>query len=191
MPPKGKRLLRNLTPVATDPEDVEISTSEYDQLMTVFQDYCEELEECDEAFFLDDNEAPGSNYSISVDNLPDAMQKLGLSVESLDDDQLLELMQDLDPEGTNKVNFDQFSRKMVKMMRDRPDQSQVSDMFDLFQVSRNGNGVITLDDLREVSKMVKDDANEDDLKDMLMVAGGKAFVNIHDFENVMRRAGAI
>lgn len=83
---------------------------------------------------------------------------------------------------------------------DEPGTSdEVTHAFSLFTHGRNGDNVrITLADLKRVARELREDVDENTLKLMIEEANGELGrdsvgrgVGLHDFENVMRRAGAI
>jgi Ca2+-binding EF-hand superfamily protein len=80
--------------------------------------------------------------------------------------------------------------------RDRTSDShtqEVDEAFRLFTSGGSGEDKITLATLKRVAKVLKEDVEEDLLKDMILEANGGAGVGKgvekDEFEGVMRRAG--
>ena len=68
---------------------------------------------------------------------------------------------------------------------------EISQAFELF--NSEGQGVITLSDLRRVTKVLGEDCSEDNLQEMIHEAAGTRAgqVYLKDFEQVMYRTGVL
>lgn len=105
----------------------------------------------------------------------------------------------MDPADTGFITYPHFlSYAAIHLHNhdddDEEDQSQeLQEAYNLF--TANTKGPITLAHLRRIARLLKEDVNEQVLKDMLVEANGEGKdgwrkgVGIEEFEGVMRRAG--
>ena len=109
--------------------------------------------------------------------------------------ELQELLETVDPDESGIVTYPHFVAIAALKLHNRSEESQreeVERAFLLF-TGGSGEGRITIGALRRVARQLKEDVDEQVLKDMILEAnGGEGMsmgVNMRDFEGVMRRAG--
>jgi Ca2+-binding EF-hand superfamily protein len=112
-------------------------------------------------------------------------------------DELKEYISILDPENEGFAVYSSFVAICALKFHNRTRTSdshaqEVEEAFRLF-TSEGGEGKITLATLKRVAKALKENADEELLKDMILEANGgvgvKQGVNKDEFEGIMRRAG--
>lgn len=112
-------------------------------------------------------------------------------------DELAEFTSILDPESEGFAVYSSFvaicALKLHAQSRTSDTHNQeVDEAFNLF-TQGVGDGKITLQTLKRVAKLLKEEVSEDVLRDMILEANGGAGVGNgverDEFEGVMRRAG--
>ena len=97
------------------------------------------------------------------------------------------------------MGYEHFVAIAALKLKSRSDESkreEVAKAFDLFtgRSGGGGEGKITLGALKRVARELKEDVNEQVLKDMIQEANGGGGIHkgveLEEFEEVMRRAGA-
>ena len=109
--------------------------------------------------------------------------------------ELQELIDTVDPEESGYATYPHFLAIAALKLQDRSEDSireEVETAFRLF-TGKNGEDRITIATLRRVARELKENVDEQVLKDMIMEANsgegvGKG-VGMTEFEGVMRRAG--
>lgn len=132
---------------------------------------------------------------------------IALNAPANSGEELAELVEVLDPEGTGEVGFETFFAVAALKIQSRVDgeedmqeqdeegeqelagRGEVMEAFRLF--TRGEGEVITLQHLKRVARELREDVDEKTLRDMLREANGGdgAVVGIEEFRDVMRRAG--
>lgn len=117
-----------------------------------------------------------------------------LDVPPANNNELQELLETVDPDGTGWVGYEHFvaiaALKLNTRHEDPEAQSEeVAKAYRLF--TKGVERDININDLRRVAREMKEDVPDDVLKDMIREATGGALggVGKDDFEGVMRRAG--
>ncbi|KAF2434067.1 calmodulin [Tothia fuscella] len=140
-----------------------------------------------------DNEKEGV---LKTDDVRRCLVALGVTVKK---SQLPSLMDTLDPMDSGFVTFGPFlSYAAIHMQQEDQEVQQgyiqeVQDSYNLF--TANKPGPITLVHLRRICALLKEEVDDQLLKDMLAEANGEGRegwrrgVNLDAFEDVMRRAG--
>jgi hypothetical protein len=109
---------------------------------------------------------------------------------------LAEYIEILDPAGEGFADYKSFvaiSALQLQKREDNPEQheQEVEQAFLLF--TRGSGERITLQTLKGIARMLKEDVSEDVLRDMILEANGGAGVQSgvrkEEFEGVMKRAG--
>jgi Ca2+-binding EF-hand superfamily protein len=111
-----------------------------------------------------------------------------------------ETMETLDPDGEGYIIYEPFlayaALRLNLMAEEQDEESRAEEVqmsYNLF--TRNGSGPITMAHLRRVAKTIREDVDDNTLKDMIMEANGtgkdgwKNGVTLEQFEAVLQRAG--
>ncbi|KAF3064226.1 Caltractin [Daldinia childiae] len=157
-----------------------------------------EEREIKEAFALFAEPAEGEKEGvIPIKDVRRAMVALGLPPSK---PELAEFLEILDPEDEGYASYEPFVALCALKLHAResgPAAEEVDEAFRLFTGGGNGAGadeVLTLSHLRRVAMTLKQDVDDQLLKDMILEANGGAGVGKGvgraEFEEVMRRAGA-
>ncbi len=102
-----------------------------------------------------------------------------------------------DPDDSGSISYPHFVAVAALKLNSRSEESQaqeVEDAFQLFLAQGGGKqGKITVETLKRVARVLKENVTEDVMRDMMLEANGGAGagqgVGIGEFEGVMRRAG--
>jgi Ca2+-binding EF-hand superfamily protein len=141
---------------------------------------------------------PSDPNTIPTNKVKTAMRALGLDTSS--SSEMSSILSTLDSEKTETVEWDTFLQVMaLKVLHDDESgdeaterrQREIRRAFELFD--SEGRGVITLDDLRRIARVLGEDCTDEDLQEMIDEAAGTrpGQVFLKDFEQVMSRAGVI
>ncbi|KAK5137265.1 hypothetical protein LTR08_000235 [Meristemomyces frigidus] len=108
--------------------------------------------------------------------------------------EMVELLETVDPENTERVSYERFLAIAAMKLRARHDDPDThdEDVARAYRLFTKGEARdITLNDLRRVARELREDVSDDVLKDMIREAtgGGLGGVGAEDFEGVMKRAG--
>eukprot|EP00344_Euplotes_crassus_P010782 CAMPEP_0197003866 /NCGR_PEP_ID=MMETSP1380-20130617/14913_1 /TAXON_ID=5936 /ORGANISM="Euplotes crassus, Strain CT5" /LENGTH=154 /DNA_ID=CAMNT_0042422477 /DNA_START=13 /DNA_END=474 /DNA_ORIENTATION=+ len=122
--------------------------------------------EIKEAFDLFDTSGSGT---IEAKELKVALQALGFEPSR---EEIRKLVSNVDKDKMEKIDFHQFLDIMITKMNENNDNSELEDAFALFDI--NGDGYITLDELKQVATDLGEDMTEEELKEMLMGASSKS-----------------
>ncbi|RPA79207.1 EF-hand [Ascobolus immersus RN42] len=123
---------------------------------------------------------------LPTDELKNALKALGFE---FDRNEMREIREAVDPENEGIVSYEGFFQVCALKMKHRDTGDEVEKAYALF--TGGEDGPITIKHLRKVAKEIREQATDEDLMDMLREASGKDKVNRKEFEEVMRRAGAI
>ncbi|KAI0852225.1 calmodulin [Daldinia vernicosa] len=158
-----------------------------------------EEREIKEAFALFAEPAEGEKEGvIPIKDVRRAMVALGLPPSK---PELAEFLEILDPDDEGYASYEPFVALCALKLHARsagPAAEEVDEAFRLFTGSTGAGGgdeeVLTLSHLRRVAMTLKQDVDDQLLKDMILEANGGAGVakgvGRAEFEEVMRRAGA-
>ncbi|KAJ4145563.1 hypothetical protein LMH87_004411 [Akanthomyces muscarius] len=136
------------------------------------------------------------NGVLPIDDVKSALIALGIPPSS--PAELREFISILDPDGDGYATYEPFfaiaALKFHSQDQGATHQAEVDEAFALFTNHQEGGaGAITLAHLRRVAAVLKEDVDEELLKDMILEANGGAGVargvRMDEFEEVMRRAG--
>ena len=130
----------------------------------------EKVTECKEVFDLFDKDKDGS---ITTKELGDVMRALGANPTQAE---LQEMINEVDQDGSGKIEFKEFLDLFAKKMKD-PDK-----IFD-----KDGNGVISANELRHVMTTLGERLTEEEADEMIREADidGDGFINYHEFVKIM------
>eukprot|EP00343_Euplotes_focardii_P001456 CAMPEP_0205804112 /NCGR_PEP_ID=MMETSP0205-20121125/6911_1 /ASSEMBLY_ACC=CAM_ASM_000278 /TAXON_ID=36767 /ORGANISM="Euplotes focardii, Strain TN1" /LENGTH=169 /DNA_ID=CAMNT_0053073155 /DNA_START=34 /DNA_END=544 /DNA_ORIENTATION=- len=121
--------------------------------------------EIKEAFDLFDTSGSGT---IEAKELKVALQALGFEPSR---EEIEKLISGVDKDKSGKIDFHEFLDIMITKMNENNDNSELEDAFALFDV--NNDGVITLEELKQVAVDLGEDMTEEELKEMLIGASSK------------------
>lgn len=125
---------------------------------------------------------------------------VALGVPPTSPSQLSEFLEILDPDDEGFASYPNFVAICALQLHNRPDKNadnsaEVNHAFELF-LGGDGvadDGVITIKHLRRIAKELKEDVDDEVLKDMILEANGGAGMAVgvkrDEFEGVMKRAG--
>lgn len=141
---------------------------------------------------------PSDPDVIPTNKVKTTMRALGLDTSS--SSEMSSILATLDGEKTGSVDWDTFLQVMaLKVLHDEESGDEVTERrqreirraFELFDP--DGRGVITLNDLRRIARVLGEDCTDEDLREMIDEAAvtrpGQVFLK--DFEQVMQRAGVL
>ena len=114
-----------------------------------------EIEAC---FYLHDYEDTGK---ISNDQLNLLMRTLGVCPTT---DELPGCIKKVDPEGSGSFDLENFMNCMKDMVSSAANKQELADAFDLFD--RNGDGVLTMDDMTKCAEFLKISMTMEEIKFM-------------------------
>jgi hydroxyacylglutathione hydrolase len=159
--------------------------------------------EIKEAYSLFAEPMDGERHGvIPIDDVKSALIALGIPPSSKDE--LNEFISILDPDSDGYATYEPFFAICALKFHARSDsddddqnaqsaahRAQLDEAFRLF--TNNQDGPITLAHLRRVAAVLKEDVDEELLKDMILEANSGAGVargvEVGEFDNVMRSAG--
>ena len=141
---------------------------------------------------------PSDPDVIPTNKVKTTMRALGLDTSS--SSEMSSILATLDGEKTGLVDWDTFLQVMaLKVLHDEESGDEVTERrqreirraFELFDP--DGRGVITLNELRRIARVLGEDCTDEDLQEMIDEAAvtrpGQVFLK--DFEQVMQRAGVL
>jgi len=139
----------------------------------------EKIEECKEVFELFDKDKDGA---ITTKELGDVMRALGANPTQ---NELQKMINDVDQDGSGKIEFKVFLELFVKKMKDPDTEEDLIEAFKIFD--KNGNGIISAAELRLVMTTVGDRLTEEEADEMIREADtdGDGYINYHEFVKIM------
>ncbi|KFH47434.1 Caltractin-like protein [Hapsidospora chrysogenum ATCC 11550] len=153
--------------------------------------------EIKEAFSLFAEPMDGEkNGVLPIDDVKSALIALGIPPSN--NAELKEFISILDPESDGYATYEPFfaicALKFHSRAGDDDDEAHRQEVEEAFRLFTNGQeGPITLAHLRRVAAVLKEDVDEEVLKDMILEANGGAGVargvEVDEFDGVMRNAG--
>jgi len=131
--------------------------------------------ECKEVFDLSDVDKVGT---ISTTNLGDVMRALGANPSEAE---LLEMIQEVDPNKTKKIDFAQFLELFDKRMKDPDTEEDLLESFKIFD--KEGNGIISVQELKHLVSHFGEKLTEEEADELIREADidGDCTVNIYKF----------
>ena len=119
----------------------------------------EQISEFKEAFALFDQDGDGT---ITLNELRTVMQSLG---QNPTDQELTDMINEVDDDGNNEIDFEEFLSLMARNMQDLDEEKVISQGFSVFDA--DGDGKISLDDLRRVMESLGEQLNENQLTEII------------------------
>jgi len=146
----------------------------------------DEVMEIKEAFDLFDGDKSGE---IDVEELKQALKNLGIDAKN---QTLNNMMQDLDGDGNDKIDFDEFINMMTAKMSDRDTREDLKKVYTLFLGEDAGAAPekkITITHLRRVAKELNENMTEEELKEMIQRAdlNQDSSVDFEEFYQIMTK----
>ena len=141
----------------------------------------DEILEIKEAFDLFDPEKTGY---ISPKELKETMDSLGFDDRSKI---IHDMLQNYEEEEDSKINFKEFLDLMTAKMSENDSKEDIKKVFKLFD--EEGNGYITIEDLKRVAKELSENMESIEMQEMIERADGDADgrVTFEDFYNIMTK----
>ncbi|KAL0482926.1 calmodulin, partial [Acrasis kona] len=131
-----------------------------------------------EAFSLFDKDSDGA---ISTKELGTVMRALGSNPTQ---SELQDLIKELDPQKSGKIDFGQFLDAMAKGFRAPDTEEQIRDAFRIFD--KDNSGTITVDDLKHIMLNLGEKLTQEEVDEMLVHANIKSGkINYADFAKIM------
>ena len=145
----------------------------------------DEILEIKEAFDLFD---PNKTGFIDSNDLKETMGSLGYDERSK---VIYDQVANYGNEGDTKIDFQQFLDLMTAKMSENDSKLDIRKVFNLFD--EEGNGYITIGDLKRVCKELNEDMDETELQEMIERAdtSGDGKVTFEDFYNIMTKKSFI
>ncbi|XP_065079552.1 calmodulin-like [Ochlerotatus camptorhynchus] len=122
----------------------------------------EQIEELRDAFSLFDRNGTGS---ITSSELRTVLRSLGKSVS---DAEVKVLLKDLNVDHEGRIQFSNFVAMMTVRMRQLTREDELKEAFRIFD--RNGNGLISADELRAALESFGEKMSEEELDELLREA---------------------
>ena len=128
--------------------------------------------ECKEVFDLSDVDKVGT---ISTNNLGDVMRALGANPSEAE---LKEMIDEVDPNKTKKIDFAQFLELFDKRMKDPDTEEDLLESFKIFD--KEGNGIISVQELKHLAMNFGEKLTEEEADELIREADidGDGTVNI-------------
>jgi Ca2+-binding EF-hand superfamily protein/uncharacterized protein YkwD len=141
----------------------------------------EEIIEIKDAFDLFDVEKTGK---IETKDLRQAMENQGFQYKS---PTIFKMVCELDVEGRNRVDFDEFLDMMTENVVDESSKEEVRKVFNLFDVDQTG--YIELKNLRQIARELGENLKEEDIIELITKsdADGDGKVSFQEFYDIMSR----
>ena len=135
-----------------------------------------------EAFHLFDSNSDGF---IDQDELFYAMKGLGFDDVTREDVEKMCTDANSEAEPQKRISLENFEKAVLERQPEIGSTEELQKAFDLFDLSKTGK--ITEDTLREVAKMLHEDASDDIIRDMIKAADldGDGAISFEDFKSVM------
>ncbi|XP_059535000.1 centrin-2 [Myotis daubentonii] len=141
----------------------------------------QQIQELRQAFDLFDTDSTGT---IDVRELKVVLRAMGFEPKK---EEIMKMINQVDPEGTGKMNFNDFLTLMTQKMCDKDSKEEVLKAFKLFDDDETGT--ISFENLKRVSKELGEDITDEELQEMIEKADrdGDGKVDEEDFLRMMKR----
>ncbi|EDO33580.1 predicted protein [Nematostella vectensis] len=139
----------------------------------------EEIAEYKEAFSLFDKDGDGT---VTTAELGTVMRNLG---QNPTDEEIREMIKEVDEDGSGSIGFEEFLQLMSKKTKGKSYEDELMAAFQIFD--KDGNGSITVTELKEVLDSLGEKLSEDEVGEMIKEADsdGDGTVNIEEFIKMM------
>lgn len=176
MPKKSNKVTRTTVTTVTKTSNFDSSKYEKNGLTQ------DEVAEIREAFDLFDTDHTGE---IDVGELKQALQNLGIDSSN---QTLQNMLQDIDQNGSQTIDFDEFIDMMTAKMSDKDTREDLEKVFNLF-LGDDAGDKIEMKHLKRVCKELNENMTDDELTEMITRADldrdGK--VSFEEFYTIMTK----
>ncbi|VVC29006.1 EF-Hand 1, calcium-binding site,EF-hand domain pair,EF-hand domain [Cinara cedri] len=134
------------------------------------------------AFQMFDTAKSGFIDTLKISTILNTMGQL------FDDSELKELIEEVDPDGTGKVNFDGFCEIAAHFLEEDDAEAMQEELKEAFRLyDREGNGYITTATLREILGALDDKLGPEDLDGIIaeIDTDGSGTVDFDEFMEMM------
>lgn len=137
-------------------------------------------EQISEAFHLFDADGSGT-----IDGEEMALAMKGLGFGDFSRDEVEQILRTMRCDANGLVSYAEFEKMVKSRMAPRDSPEEILKAFQLFDLDKKGK--ISLENLREVAKLLGEDPGEDVLREMIAEADqdGDGLVSLEDFKLVM------
>ena len=135
------------------------------------------IEEIRQTFILFDKNQDGT---IDLPELGDVFRSLG---QHYTEDELKEMIADIDQDQSGSIEFSEFLQLMKRRMRDTETEEELIEAFKVFD--RDGNGLITADELRVVFRQIGETLEDKDYENIIK-SGDKDNDNALNYDEFIR-----
>ncbi|XP_052105394.1 calmodulin-A-like [Mytilus californianus] len=142
----------------------------------------EKIAELKEAFALFDKDGDGR---ITANELESVMKSMG---ENPTPKELRQIIHDVDTDGSGAIEFNEFLIMMARKYSEIREMKEITDAFKMFD--RNGDGVISAAELRQVMTNMGQKLSDKDVDSMIKEADmdGDGQINYAEFIRMMKPA---
>ena len=133
------------------------------------------LKEYKNIFDLFDSNKDGNVNSLELANI---LKSININVS---DEEIKEIIEELELEGNNEVNFENFVSIVNRREKDVDNEEEVLKAFKLFD--KEGNGLININELKNIMLSVGKNIKEEEINDMLKEADTDmdGYINYEEF----------
>ncbi|CCF59500.1 hypothetical protein KAFR_0H00900 [Kazachstania africana CBS 2517] len=140
----------------------------------------DQIRQYKEAFDLFDTDHSGS---ISATELATVMRSLGLNP---DESEVEDLINEIDIDGNHEIEFNEFLTLMARQTDSGDSTQELIDAFKVFD--KNGDGLISFSELKQVFKSVGEDMSEEDMEQMFQdVTNGSNVMTLSQFMTIFSK----
>ena len=137
----------------------------------------QEHSDYEDAFKVFDKDNDGT---ITVTELGDVMRKLNMNPT---DAELQDLVNEVDADGNGDVDLPEFISLMARKMKVSDGEEELIEAFKIFD--KNSNGVIGRQELHDVIQVLGEDATDEEVAMMMIIADpdGNDMISFDEFTN--------
>ena len=133
------------------------------------------IKEYKSVFDLNDNNKDGN---VTLDELANILKAINISSS---DEEIKEIIMELELEGNDEINFENFVSIVNRRDKDADNEEEVIKAFKFFD--KEGNGLININELKNIMLSVGKNISEEELNDMLKEADidMDGYINYEEF----------
>ena len=133
------------------------------------------IKEYKSVFDLNDNNKDGN---VTLDELANILKAINISSS---DEEIKEIIMELELEGNDEINFENFVSIINRRDKDVDNEEEVIKAFKFFD--KEGNGLININELKNIMLSVGKNISEEELNDMLKEADidMDGYINYEEF----------
>ena len=133
------------------------------------------IKEYKSIFDLNDNNKDGN---VTLDELANILKAINISSS---DEEIKEIIMELELEGNDEINFENFVSIVNRRDKDADNEEEVIKAFKFFD--KEGNGLININELKNIMLSVGKNISEEELNDMLKEADidMDGYINYEEF----------